>query len=62
MLHPIVCKQREPLEKVASVIDSTSATWRVDFLEEHFIPMDVDVILQNPNHWSNTYIILVFAL
>jgi hypothetical protein len=24
--------------------------------------MDVDVILQNPNHWSNTYIILVFAL
>jgi hypothetical protein len=44
MLRPLVYKKREPLIYVASFIDSTSATWKVDLLEEHFLPVGVEVI------------------
>jgi hypothetical protein len=52
MLRPLVYKKREPLIYVASFIDSTSATWKVDLLEEHFLPVGVEVIQSIPMNTS----------
>jgi hypothetical protein len=44
---------------VASFIDSTSATWKVDLLEEHFLLVDVEVIRSIP--MSNRRMIGIWA-
>jgi hypothetical protein len=43
-LRPIAAKSVNPPLMVAELIDNTSAEWRMDFLEEHFLPMDIEVI------------------
>jgi hypothetical protein len=48
MLRPLACLKDDPPVMVADFIDSSSAVWRIDRIQEFFIPMDVDAILPIP--------------
>jgi hypothetical protein len=48
MLRPLACKKRNPPMRVAEFIDQTSATWRVERIQEFFLPMDAEVIQSIP--------------
>jgi hypothetical protein len=48
MLRPIVCKKANPPVAVASFINSASASWNVQKLEEYFLPMGIEVIRAIP--------------
>jgi hypothetical protein len=48
MLRPLACLKDDPPVMVADFIDSSSAVWRTDRLQEFFIRMDVDAILVIP--------------
>ena len=47
-MRSTACKKADPPVLVASYINNTSATWRVDRLGEFFLPMDIEVIQTIP--------------
>jgi hypothetical protein len=47
-LRPIACRKENPPMTVAAFIDSTTATWNRQRLDEWFLPMDVEAIQAIP--------------
>ena len=52
-LKPVAARKDDPPQKVCDFIDTTSAAWNRDKLEEWFLPMDVDVITNIPLSTTN---------
>ncbi|KAK1650398.1 hypothetical protein QYE76_068203 [Lolium multiflorum] len=48
MLRPIFCLKDDPPMLVSDFIETTSASWRTDKLEEFFLPMDYECIKAIP--------------
>jgi hypothetical protein len=48
MLRPIVCLKENPLMVVLEFIETTSASWKTELLEEFFLPMDCEFIKSIP--------------
>jgi hypothetical protein len=47
-LRPYAARRRSPPSKVSDFIDTTSATWNSEMLDQHFLPLDVEVIKNIP--------------
>jgi hypothetical protein len=52
-LRPVAPKAAHPPFLVSELIDATSSEWRYDILDEHFYPMDVEVIKSIPLTTAN---------
>jgi hypothetical protein len=48
MMRPTACRKRDPQMMVAYFLHNTSATWRIELLEEWFLPMDIEIIISIP--------------
>jgi hypothetical protein len=48
MMRPIACKKNNPPVTVDAFIDTSSARWNTQLLEEFFLPMDVQTICAIP--------------
>jgi hypothetical protein len=48
LLRPIVCLKDDPPRLVSDFIETTSASWKTDLLEECFLPMDYECIKSIP--------------
>ena len=48
MLRPICHKSLNPPQKVTDLIDHSTASWDVAKLDEHFLDMDKEIIMNIP--------------